>query len=226
MLSQFFPNGLLRLPKSEPAVVLEQVAWAQQPHIAALIIIEAFLILFFLKDRILFFREVIPCLQRWRALVSLEHNLQQARNRDRLALVMSPVIVLCLQGCQMLNHSLVWITVVLLAWYILRLLLYLLIPHRLVNSEYWSACRNSMNFLLSELACLWLVSIAFCLLFSLPLPARASLLCIEAALCLLFLFVRQFQILSSQCGSFRAFLYLCGLEIIPVVGLVIILVFV
>ncbi|MGM9788031.1 MAG: hypothetical protein ACI3ZF_03905 [Candidatus Cryptobacteroides sp.] len=226
MLLQTFPNGLLRLPRSEPAVVMELLDWAHQPHIEALIILEAFLILFFLKDRILLFRELIPCLQRWRALVSLEHNLQQARNRDRLALVMSPAIVLCLQGCGIIRHSLLWIALLLITWYLLRVLLYALVPHRLVNSEYWSACRNSMNFLLSEMAYLWLLSIAVCVLFSLPLPVRAYLLSFEAAACFLILFVRQFQILSSQCGSFRAFLYLCGLEIIPVAGLVLTIVFV
>ncbi|MGN1225902.1 MAG: hypothetical protein ACI4TL_01550 [Candidatus Cryptobacteroides sp.] len=226
MLLQTFPNGLLRLPRSEPTTALELLDWAHQPHIEALIILEAFLVLFFLKDRILLFRELIPCLQRWRALVSLEHNLQQARNRDRLALVMSPSIVLCLQGCGIIRHSLLWIALLLIVWYLLRVLLYALVPHRLVNSEYWSACRNSMNFLLSEMAYIWLLSIAVCVLFALPLPVRAFLLSLEAAVCFLFLFVRQFQILSSQCGSFRAFLYLCGLEIIPVSGLVLTIVFV
>ena len=219
MLLDYFPNGILRLPRSSQ-MVAETLDWAHQPHIELLILLESFLILFFLKDRILLFKELVPCIQRWRALVSLEHNLQQARNRDRMALVMSPVIVLCLQGCQMVNHSLIWITLVLLAYFLLRVLLYLLIPHRLVNQEYWSACRNSENLLLTELAYIWLLSIALSLLFRLSLPLRGIILAFEALACYILLFIRQFQILSYQCGSFRAFLYLCGLEIIPVVGLV------
>ena len=64
------------------------------------------------------------------------------------------------------------------------------------------------------------LSIALSLLFRLSLPLRGIILAFEALACYILLFIRQFQILSYQCGSFRAFLYLCGLEIIPVVGLV------
>jgi len=40
------------------------------------------------------------------------------------------------------------------------------------------------------------------------------------ALCMGLTFIRQVEILASQCGVFLSFLYLCALEIIPVTGLV------
>ena len=67
---------------------------------------------------------------------------------------------------------------------------------------------------------LWLLTVGAMVVLGLPQDVVRWVLVGELALCMGLTFIRQTEILASQCGVFLSFLYLCALEIIPVTGLV------
>lgn len=220
MILQIFPNGQLCLPSDGSAVLPGSPAWALQPVNAALIILEAFVVLFTIRDILALCVSMWPCIQRWKPLVSLEHNIQQARMRDKVSFLLLPVLVLVVRGVELRTAPLGWIAAVVLAYYVVRRILYALIPHRKVNSEYWRACMNAASLFSVMLSVLWLLTVGAMVVLGLPQDVVRWVLVGELALCMGLTFIRQAEILASQCGVFLSFLYLCALEIIPATGLV------
>ena len=133
---------------------------------------------------------------------------------------MLPVLILVVRGVELRTAPLGWIAAVVLAYYVVRRILYALIPHRKVNSEYWRACMNAASLFSVMLAVLWLLTVGAMVVLGLPQDVVRWVLVGELALCMGLTFIRQAEILASQCGVFLSFLYLCALEIIPVTGLV------
>ena len=133
---------------------------------------------------------------------------------------MLPVLILVVRGVELRTAPLGWIAAVVLAYYVVRRILYALIPHRKVNSEYWRACMNAASLFFVMLAVLWLLTVGAMVVLGLPQDVVRWVLVGELALCMGLTFIRQAEILASQCGVFLSFLYLCALEIIPATGLV------
>lgn len=159
MILQIFPNGQLCLPSDGGAVLPGSQVWALQPVNAALIILEAFVVLFTIRDILALCVSMWPCIQRWKPLVSLEHNIQQARMRDKVSFLLMPVLILVVRGVDLRTAPLGWIAAVVLAYYVVRRILYALIPHRKVNSEYWRACMNAASLFSVMLAVLWMLTV-------------------------------------------------------------------
>lgn len=220
MLLQTFPNGYLHMSRYPVGAIADEVCWIDNPVNAALLVVQALLLLFVLRDLLATYRQLGQCFFRSRFLVSLEHNMGQARVRDKVALCCLPAIVMILHaGVIPTLHY--WQIVTLLAgFFSVRYLLYAVIPHKKVGSESWSAIRNTLNLYLLAIFTLWAVTVALGAsgLFSSSL--QQILLLSELGLVLLLVYISQFTILALRCGSFKAFLYLCALEIIPATGTV------
>ena len=168
MILQIFPNGQLCLPSDGGAVLHGSQVWALQPVNAALIILEAFVVLFMIRDILALCVSMWPCIQRWKPLVSLEHNIQQARMRDKVSFLLMPVLILVVRGVELRTAPLGWIAAVVLAYYVVRRILYALIPHRKVNSEYWRACMNAASLFSVMLSVLWLLTVGAMVVLGLP----------------------------------------------------------
>ena len=197
---RFFPNGILRMGREAQSFDTHIVVgnWIDSPLNIALVIVESFVLLFILKDILNICVSMGPCIQRWKPLVALEHNIHQSKLRDHIALCILPVSVMILQWSGLWGVSYLKILGGIAAYYVIKRLIYVLVPHRKVGSEQWRSCRNA--------ATLFLV--------------------VEAGFCILLSFIRQREILSSQCGAFLSFLYLCALEVVHMAGLVCVILFV
>ena len=200
--------------------------WGDSPLNMALIIVESFVLLFILKDLLQLCASLGPCIQRWKPLVSMEHNIHQAKLRDHVAVCVLPASVMILQWSGLWRGSYFVIVGGIAAYYIFKRIVYAVIPHRKVGSEMWRSCRNSAALFFIMLTILWLLSIGIFLIANFPIEIKKWILGAEAGFCILLRFIRQREIWSSQCGAFLSFLYLCALEIVPMAGLVCVILFV
>lgn len=197
-----------------------------QSVVEVVIVLEVLVVLIMLRDIIEVLRFSAPCFQRWRALVSLEHNIGQARTRDKVCLCLMPIMIIVML-CYGLVVMKVWeFLLCLLGLYVLKRALYAFVPHRCITSELWDASMNAPNFFVIATVVLWLFSMAVMWAFSASEIVCKVVLWAELGYFFLFCLLRQFQILRSQCGALRAFLYLCALEIIPMAGLVVVIILV
>ena len=222
MFLQSFPNGILCLPKTAGAVTEAASAWIEQPVNGLLVLAEAVVILFFLRDILFIMPPSLACFQKWQRVVSVEHNIPWARTRDRVALCLFPAYVLMIQWSGIWPEDLWWAAIGLVGYDWLRRMLYYLVPHRRVSDEYWQACRNTPAVFSIPLAFLWMASMAVLLVCGAVESASGAVLLAELACFLMISLVRQAEILSHRVGAFQSFLYLCGLEIVPVTGLIVV----
>ncbi len=225
---RFFPNGILRMGREAQSFDTHIVVgnWIDSPLNIALVIVESFVLLFILKDILNICVSMGPCIQRWKPLVALEHNIHQSKLRDHIALCILPVSVMILQWSGLWGVSYLKILGGIAAYYVIKRLIYVLVPHRKVGSEQWRSCRNAATLFFILLTILWLFSVGFFLIINIPIEIKRWILGVEAGFCILLSFIRQREILSSQCGAFLSFLYLCALEIVPMAGLVCVILFV
>ncbi len=220
MFLQSFPNGILYLPKHISAVADASPVWIEQPVNGLLVLAEALVILFFLREIFFIMPPAVACFQKWQNVVSVEHNVPWARTRDRVALGLFPAYVLMIQWSGLWPVDLWWIALSLLGYYGLRIILYHFISHRRISDEYWQACRNTPVVFCIPLAFLWVASMLVLLIFHSVESASGVVLLVELACFLVMSTMRQAEILAHRVGAFRSFLYLCGLEIFPLAGLI------
>lgn len=225
MLLQSFPNGILHLPTEFSALTDASLPWIQQPVNGALIIVEAVIILFFLQDILFILPPVMTCFQRWQSALSIEHNIPWARTRDKVALVLYPIYVLFIQWSGIWDKPLLWIFCVLLIYSFVRKAFYRALPHKRIKEEVWQACRNTPTIFSIPLAFVWVGSMIVMLVLEVVPQASKVVLVSEAACFLVISTLRQLEILAFREGAFRSFLYLCALEIAPLLGLVCVIVF-
>lgn len=179
------------------------------------ILIQAFIFLLFLRNIYEFICFALPCFHRWKILLSIEHNLPQARTRNKVLICLSPCLFMCLNLIRAQDGFTINSIAPILAFFLLRILLYSTIKHRLIPHEEWNATRNSVNVFLCFALLIWIVSLTICFALSCSTFVIRNVLLGELSLCFFICFIRQGQILASHCGSLLAFLYLCALEIIP-----------
>ncbi len=194
-----------------------------QSAVEIIIVLEVLVVLVMLRDIIEVLRVSAPCFQRWRAMVSLEHNIGQSRTRDKVCLCLMPAMII-LMLCYNLVVINVWQFLIYLSGlYVVRRVLYATVPHHKVGSEFWGASMNAPNLFVITTIVLWLLSVVVMWAFSASGIVYKVVLWVELGYFFVFSIIRQFQILRSQCGALQAFLYLCALEIIPMAGLVVVI---
>lgn len=217
---QDFPNGILKMASEPIAWTPEPQTWAQQSPNALLMLLCGLLILLGLNDLFILIKPMFQGLGRWRMLLYTEHNIHLAHRRNKLALLLSPAIVLCCNAFSLLPFPLWGCALCIFIYWLLRELPFRFLKHRKVQSEAWNAAHGSFYLF---------VSLLFFLLILIGVPGMAFgmqeklLRNILYGTCILVLgisFIRSGQILASQCGPFRSFLYLCSLEFLPAALLV------
>ena len=102
----------------------------------------------------------------------------------------------------------------------IRKVFYGFLRHRNISDEAWQACRNTPTIFSIPMAFVWMLSMAVMTVTGVVQEVFAYVLVVEAVLFLLVSAFRQAENLAYRVGAFRAFLYLCALEIIPLSALV------
>ena len=189
-------------------------------------VICAFLIvLLLLRQLVGIVPSLLACIIRWKENVNLEASVKLSRDRDYMALAM--IAPFCLMAFRYRLYSpgflegmsdnalLRMYFVVFCAFLLLRFMAVMTFrPHKMPKKVFSTAVKSSSSFFIIGT----LLLLATCGLMSvLDMPdadVRSAMLWISAVIYMLSL-IRKTQIFSTSCSVFIAFLYLCGLEMIP-----------
>lgn len=227
MWQTLFKSGELLMEQSpSPAV---ETAGGQPWLMGILVTVFVLLALLQLRE----FMHVAPFIWdsvfRARGSVVLENNVRVARERDLLAWILIIPAILFVYRFRIYDASFLsllgenWrlaaIAGVLLAYLLLRVIMYIVLKPRTRTDNYRLAYRASANFfILFMVPAIFGVTILFfcgCNDFII----RIFLYSLAGLAYLVFL-VRKAQILSLSCNPLLTFLYLCGLEFLPAGALV------
>lgn len=215
-----FPNGALWLSKEPLRGVASNPAWGHDLLHSSLLILSILLIVAFLRDFFIVSVPVLRCMDTYKYNLELEHNIQLSRTRNRAAaLVFLPLWLVADRFC-ILNESLWYSGLMLVAYLILRRIMSWIMPLRRVGSE----CRNALRRIL------YTFSIPLCIVILLVVGVNALVGWDDAALRTVIIVIfglnlglvmlQEFRILNLRYHPFVSFLYLCGLEFVPASALV------
>lgn len=180
------------------------------------------------------FLNILPLLAdsifRARGSASLEGSVRNLHDRNLIAGVMLIPLVLITYRYRLYdaaflrdlsdNLRLLSIAGVLVAWLILRLLLYLWMKPRRRYDFYQLSQRSGYTFFIL-LMLLVLITVGILMLTGCEDATIRWAVYAEMGLSYLVFLFRRAQILSLSCNPVRTFLYLCGLEILPTAALVV-----
>jgi hypothetical protein len=168
---------------------------------------------------------LLACLIRGKESLNLEASVKLSRDRDALALAM--IIPFCLATFRyrlyfpgffegLSDDAALGLTfAVFFAYLLLRIAVSALFrPQKIQKKTYAAASKASFSFFIIYALLLLAMGAAFSLTDIFEADARNAMLWVSAFIYMLFL-IRKTQIFSTSCSVFIAFLYLCGLEMIP-----------
>ena len=167
---------------------------------------------------------------RARGSVSLESSVRSSTDRRLMAALLTVPTVLIIFTYRLYDPDFLLgfgpdlrlgiIAGVFLAFLLLRYTIYrLLMPHR--RRDFYILSRNTSLTYFILLALLLLVTVGLLELVGCSRMIIGQVLYVESAFIYTVFFFRRAQILSLSCNHLRTFLYLCGLEILPLAALVV-----
>ena len=226
--------GTLHLPTERPATIAA-AGWMDIPEHAWMLIGAAAIILILLPEIYKLLPAMTGCLVRSRGNIEVEHSVSTARLRNTCARYLSIMFMLAADRYCLYNAGFLapwsepWlrlgeIAAVLVAYNSLRLIMHaLVLGLRRVkfNHEIVLTLRRGIyNYFICFVL---LMLFSLCILYVFGASDATVRWCIWLELTLLWLLavVRETQILRANCGGLTTFLYLCGLELIPVAALIV-----
>ncbi|MBR1575566.1 MAG: DUF4271 domain-containing protein [Bacteroidales bacterium] len=225
-MEEAFRSGTLAM--SDEAVRAGQAlggAWGDDPLNWGLIIASALFFAFNLPNLYRIFPHLAKSFSRWRWHFTIEASLQLARTRDWIAILCIAPCCLVLSRYRIVDMDLfrhvgeAWRTLavlgLLLAWYLVRSLVYMLLETRFVNPGTFQVARRSERNFFIILTFVLLATVGILYAFGSPdETARRVLYIVIGVVYTVFLVIKG-EILGSVCNPLTTFLYLCGLELIP-----------
>ena len=178
-----------------------------------------------LRRLINIFPSLMACTIRWKESINLEASVKHSLDRDMLAAAMFIPFCLAVEKFDLYSpqfmenmspdlHLTVFIGIFTL-YSILRTLTSKMIKARKMSPKiYKTAGRASFTFFIILTLVLLLTGGVLDFIGIDQAHIRIAMLCVSAFIYALFL-LRKFQIFSSGCSFFTAFLYLCALEFFP-----------
>lgn len=174
---------------------------------------------------------ILSCALRWRENNNLESSAKMSGNRNLIALVL--IFPFCIS---LVKHDIIpyrfmsgmseelqlGITLlIILSYHLFRIFTTrVFAPHRHSKTAYYTADKCAKTFFVLLVLAVLVTGGILSYFNAPPAAIRNTIVWISAAIYLLFL-TRKFQIFTSYCSVFSAFLYLCALEIIPTGTLVV-----
>lgn len=215
-----FPNGALWLSTEPLRGAASSPVWGHDLLHSSLLIASMVLIVVFLRDFFIVGVPVLRCMDTYKYNLELEHNIQLSRTRNRAAgLVLMPLWLVADRFC-VLNESIWYSGLILVAYLLLRRIMSGILPLHKVGSE----CRNALRRML------YTFSIPLCMVVLLVVGVNAlvgwddaavrTVIIVIFGLNLTLVMVQELRILNLRYHPFVSFLYLCGLEFVPASALV------
>lgn len=220
--------GTLHLPTSPGT--LPPAVWADVVVNRILVVAMLAAALLVLRDYFRLWPLLTGCLVRSRGNVEIEHSLGMARSRNRCGLVGLGILAIladryCLYPAAFLSGLAPGVRTaallgILVAWLLMRAILAAIFRRAKLDSEARAASSHALwNYLIAALP-LMLLSAAIFWLFHIEDMAARVILWAELAVVLAITLFREGQILSGKYFVLQTFLYLCGLELIPLATLI------
>lgn len=229
MLDSLFKSGRLLLETSVPPetpAAAEPSAWL----VNLLVVAFAVLAIAFLKR----FLQVLPYMAdsylRVRGSAALEGSIRVSQDRNLVALVFTIPAVLLVYRYRLYDPSIIrdldpnlrlaGVALALLAYVLVRQMIYLWVRPRQRVDIFRQAHRVAYTYFIF-LMLLVLITVGILEIAGLESAIVRYVLYAEIGLVFILLLHRTSQILSLSCNHLRTFLYLCALEILPAVLLVV-----
>lgn len=201
------------------------LAWGDLLVNRLLVVAAVFLFLITFRDIIRILPDLLGCIDRARANVSLEHSLNVARTRNMVAWETALAFCLLIDRFDLYSPDFwqaipdQWSTPatigILLAFLIIRHLLFILLKPVRISQEGANTIHHTpYNYFIISTAVL-LATAGLMAVFHCPDHVIRSVLLWETAGLYFLTLVRTGQIISYYCSTFATFLYLCGLELLP-----------
>lgn len=220
--------GTLHLPTSPGA--LPPAVWADAVVNRILVVAMLAAALLVLRDYFRLWPLLTGCLVRSRGNVEIEHSLGMARSRNRCGLVGLGILALladryCLYPASFLVELAPGVRAaallgVLVGYLLLRGILAGVFRKTKLDSEARAAASHALwNYFIAAMPLL-LLTVAVSWLFHVVNNATRIILWAELSVVLALTLFREGQILSGKYFVLQTFLYLCGLELIPLATLI------
>lgn len=200
-------------------------SWSDSMLNSALVVVLALLSIIFLRNILGALPPLIKSLTRSRGAFNLESSVRAMKDRNILATLLALPFAMVMSCYRVWNPSfavplsdemhLLVTAGALLAFYLLRRFLCARLYTRRINFDYYNIANRFAYTYFIVIATAVLISAGIMSVTDCdPVIIRKVLLWISALLFGVFIF-RKFNIFNSFCSPFISFLYLCGLEIIP-----------
>ncbi len=212
---QDFPNGLLWLSREALSPASPELSWTDNPVNGILSVVCLLVVMCDIKDFLIIWKPLMPALARWKPLVSLEYNMQLSRTRNRLAGLLFLPFCLAADWAGLTPLPLFLLAGVLAGTGLLKWAISRILSHKRVSQDNWNAATNAAFSLFIVLSVISVLSAGIMGAFRVYENVARIVLYAEIGLFYLLSLVREAQILNSNCGPLRSFLYLCALELPP-----------
>ena len=229
LLQEPFIGGSLQLPTT-PSDAVAPVADGMPGLFIGLVVAFVVAFILFLPRFLSLSPLLFDSLFRARGSVSLENSVRSSGDRRLMAALLVIPAILLIYSYRLYDAAflrdwtpslrLLGVAGVFLAFLLLRHLMFLLLrPRR--RRDFYILSRNTGLTYFILLVLLSLATVGLLGLFGTPELVVGRVLLVETAVIYVVFFFRRAQILALSCNHLRTFLYLCGLEILPVSALVI-----
>lgn len=227
-----FISGKLEMPSSVSDVVSQaSPLWEDILLNRILALIAVILVLVVLADIVKIFPKLLDCVTRWRACISLEHSLSDARPRNTAAAVLALLISLLLDKYEIFHPDFadavspdirVLLSIGAVAvFFLLRAVVFRVLDLGRMRSDERNAVKNTLYSFVIVAGLLMLGSFVALEMFKAPaITIRITTIC-EIALFWVLSLLKTGQILRSRVSGLTTFLYLCALEILPAAAVVV-----
>ena len=216
---QDFPNGLLWLSREALSPASPELSWTDNPAGGILSVVCLLVAMCDIKDFFIIWKPLMPALARWKPLVSLEYNMQLSRTRNRLAGLLFLPFCLAADWAGLTPLPLFLFAGALAVTGLLKWAISRILSHKRVSQDNWNAATNAAFSLFIVLSVTAVLTVSIMGAFKVVTDVVRIVLLVEIGLFWLLSTVREAQIINSNCGPFRTFLYLCALELPPCAAL-------
>ena len=224
-----FQSGRLLLPDTPPEVL--ETAGSGLSYVGSLLVVLSILLFLLLLRS---FLNVLPYISdsvlRARGSAALENSVRVSRDRNLVAAVFLIPAILLIYRYRLVDVAwfdslapylrLLVIAGIVVAYLLLRFLLYLWLRPRRRYDDYQMAYRAGYTFFIL-LMMLALPTVGILYVLGAPDLTVRTFLLVEAGVMYLLYLLRRGQILSLSCKPLTTFLYLCALELLPTALLVV-----
>ena len=224
--AEAFPGSELLAPtRPDGALGRALVDWGDSPVNDILIVVFTILTVLYLRRLVGILPYLVRGLWRWREVPALEASMRLSRDRTAFALVMVVPFCLIVSRYDLLPlrfletfdpglRTLILVGIFAVYALLRRFLTRLAEPRRINYDTYRLAAASGYNYFI-VMTLLLVATAGICTIAGVNEMTIRKFLLYEIAVIFAVFLLRRTQILSNACNQFTAFLYLCGLEILP-----------